>query len=103
MTICAVRVAIGGQLLASLQAVEGYHEIDTHLPCELVPGHAGLHHTLGQTPLDSDGTDLWIRWAEGFASEMVQLPGCDAWHGEAVCLLFEGHDGPHSDGQTWWP
>jgi hypothetical protein len=60
--------------------------------CELEAGHDGPHAALGQQCGD---TELWIRW-DGTPPRIHAAPTCSYDDGDAVCLLFAGHQGRHS-------
>lgn len=98
---CLEEVAVTPELRRPLEVADGAYEVEDRYRCELVPGHPGPHLSIGQSKGD---TDLWIRWSDEVAAEVVGLDPCDASRPdeESFCVLPEGHPGPHNDAQTRW-
>ncbi|MEU4332420.1 hypothetical protein [Nonomuraea dietziae] len=72
------------------------HESKAAYGCELQADHPGPHMALAQS---FDGYEAWLRWAVR-SRELVDLTPCEASDGPVddpeLCLLFNGHPGPHT-------
>jgi hypothetical protein len=99
---CLATVRPTSQVRDRLDSTEGEHQIESIYSCEFELGHAGQHHSLGQSPIEGD-TQLWIRWSENTWPEVAELPPCESESGkETMCVLPRGHPRLHSDTSNRW-
>ncbi|MGW3813427.1 hypothetical protein [Streptomyces sp. NPDC005046] len=100
---CPAQVALGGSDVRHLGDLpEAANAVENPFGCDLEPGHAGRHCTLGQSQdFDSETQTLWwIAWdatgyeiAEGSACDAVADPEDEDF---AICGAIAGHPGSHS-------
>jgi hypothetical protein len=86
--------------IAWLLELDGVHEPQSTIYCELQRNHDGPHAALGQTTVASE--DWWVRWTLR-ASEIVPLARCgaegdkpDKLGERELCLLFKDHERDHT-------
>lgn len=81
--------------------------VEESYTCELPADHVGPHYSiLDSLEPDStpDGDDVWLRWESGRDPVQEIKAMCPASHedgeacgGDGICMLYEGHPGPHTD------
>lgn len=88
----------------------GDHPAQDQHRCELVAGHRGPHHALAQI---ANHHETWLAWDDFGLREFRSHRGCPleiplAQQGMGttlICMLFDGHEGPHPCGigiDLWW-
>jgi hypothetical protein len=103
---CAAVTTPSDDLRSKLEARGNAYDVEQIYSCELPINHVGPHYSIGQSlePDSPEGDDLWLRWKDGDDSILESKPMCPALHvdgdecgGEGICMLYDGHPGPHTD------
>ena len=104
-TGCSATLEVDEELRAALDRLPGEtYSIEDNYRCDLmIADHDELHHAVAQGAEDpASGTEMWIRWSDDSAPEVIELPDCSSSHAGELCLLFAGHSARHTSGASTW-